>query len=44
VTAAENAKKKTLISRGEKKEEIISRNCLPHHKKARIFYNMHKAT
>jgi hypothetical protein len=26
------------------KNEIISRNCLPHHKKACTFFNMHKAT
>jgi hypothetical protein len=27
-----------------KNEEIISRNCLPHHKKACTFFNMNKAT
>jgi hypothetical protein len=42
VTAAEFAKKKTLISRGEKNEEIISRNCLPHHKTASTFINTDK--
>jgi hypothetical protein len=42
VTAVETAKKKTLISRGEKNEEIISRNCLPHHKTASTFINTHK--
>jgi hypothetical protein len=36
-------KKETLISRGEKNEEIISRNCLPHHKKASTFINKHKS-
>jgi hypothetical protein len=40
----EIAKKKTLNSRGEKKkEEIISRNCLAHHKIASTFINTHKA-
>jgi hypothetical protein len=29
--------------RREKNEEIISRNCLPHHKTASTFINMHKA-
>jgi hypothetical protein len=32
------------IERRGKNEEVISRNCLPHHKKASIFSNMHKAT
>jgi hypothetical protein len=31
------------FKRREKHEEIISRNYLPHHKKARTFINMHKA-
>jgi hypothetical protein len=31
------------IERREKNEEIISRNCLAHHKTANIFINMHKA-
>jgi hypothetical protein len=39
----EIAKTKTVISRGEKKEEIISRNSLPHHKRASTFINTHKA-
>jgi hypothetical protein len=43
VTAAEIVKKKTLIPKGEKKnEEIISRNCLPHHKTASMFINTAK--
>jgi hypothetical protein len=42
VTAVEIAKKKTLISR-EKNEELISRNCLPYHKRASTFINTHKA-
>jgi hypothetical protein len=40
-----NCKKENpYFERREKNEEIISRNCLPHHKKARIFINTHKAT
>jgi hypothetical protein len=31
------------FKRREKNEEIISRNCLPHHKKASTFINTHKA-
>jgi hypothetical protein len=31
------------IERREKNEEIISRNCLPHHKKASIFLHTDKA-
>jgi hypothetical protein len=31
------------FKRREKNEEIISRNCLPHHKRASTFINMHKA-
>jgi hypothetical protein len=31
------------FERREKNEEIISRNCLPHHKRASTFINMHKA-
>jgi hypothetical protein len=31
------------FERREKNEEIISRNCLPHHKKATTFLNTHKA-
>jgi hypothetical protein len=31
------------FERREKNEEIISRNCLPHHKRASAFINMHKA-
>jgi hypothetical protein len=30
------------FERREKNEEIISRNCLPHHKRARTFINMHE--
>jgi hypothetical protein len=44
VTAAEIAKKKTLISRGGKKMKKWFLETIPHHKKARIFINMHKAT
>jgi hypothetical protein len=36
------SKKKTLNSRGEKKEDIISRNSLQHHKRASTFINKHK--
>jgi hypothetical protein len=43
VCAIRECKKKTLTSR-EENEEIISRNCLPHHKKASTFFNTHKAT
>ena len=44
VCAIRDCKKKTQISRGEKKnEEIISKNCLPHHKRASSFTNTHKA-
>jgi hypothetical protein len=43
VKEVEIAKKKALNSRGEKNEEIISRNCLPHHKTASSFINTHKA-
>jgi hypothetical protein len=32
------------FGRREKNEEIISRNCLPHHKKAGTFFSTHKAT
>jgi hypothetical protein len=32
------------IERREKNEEIISRNCLPHHKRASTFPNTNKAT
>jgi hypothetical protein len=42
VTAVKIAKKKTLILREEKNEEIISRNSLPHHKTATTFINTHK--
>jgi hypothetical protein len=39
-----DCKKKTQISRGEKKNEaIICRNCLPHHKRATSFVNTYKA-
>jgi len=38
-----DCKKKTQISRREKNEEIISRNCLSHHKRASSFTNTHKA-
>jgi hypothetical protein len=31
------------FERREKNEEIISRNCLPHHKRASTFTNTHKA-
>jgi hypothetical protein len=44
ICAIRDCKKKTQISRGEKKnEEIISRNCLPHHKRASSFKNTHEA-
>jgi len=43
VRAIRDCKKKTQISRGEKNEEIISRNCLPHHKRASSFLNTHEA-
>jgi hypothetical protein len=39
---AEIAKKKTLISRGEKKEEITSRNRHPHRTTASRFINTAK--
>jgi hypothetical protein len=32
------------FQRREKNEEIISRNCLPHHKRARTFPTTNKAT
>jgi hypothetical protein len=44
VKAVQIAKRKNLNSRGEKNEETLSRNCLPHHKKACTFFNMQKAT
>jgi hypothetical protein len=45
ICAIRECKKNILTSRGEKKnEEIISRNCLPHHKRARTFTNTRKAT
>jgi hypothetical protein len=44
VCAIRECKKKTPNSRGEKNEEIISRKCLPHHKKDKIFINKHKET
>jgi hypothetical protein len=31
------------FERREKKEEIISKNCLPHHKRASMFISTHKA-
>jgi hypothetical protein len=31
------------FERREKNDEIISRNCLPHHKTASTFINTHKA-
>jgi hypothetical protein len=44
VVAVEIAKKKNPdFERREKSEEIISRNCLPHHKRASTFINTHKA-
>jgi len=40
----ETAKRKPRFrEEREKKEEIISRNCLPHHKKASSFPNTHEA-
>jgi hypothetical protein len=44
VCAIRECKKKTLSSRGEKNEEIISRNSLTHHKKASNFFNKNKGT
>jgi hypothetical protein len=45
MTAVEICKRENPdFERREKNEEIISRNCLPHHKRARTFINMHKAT
>jgi hypothetical protein len=39
-----NCKKENpYFERREENEEMISRNCLPHHKKARIFINKNKA-
>jgi hypothetical protein len=44
VCVIRGCKKKTQILRGEKKnEEIISRNCQPHHKRASSFMNTYKA-
>jgi hypothetical protein len=44
VTAVEIAKKENPdFERREKNEEIIPRNCLPHHKKASTFITMHQA-
>jgi hypothetical protein len=42
VCAIRDCKKETLISIGEK-NEINSRNCLPHHKRASTYFNTHKA-
>jgi hypothetical protein len=36
-------KKTPKFERREKNEEIIFRNCLPHHKRASTFINTHKA-
>jgi hypothetical protein len=43
VCANRDGVKKPHILRGEKNEEIISRNCLPHHKRASSFTNTHEA-
>jgi hypothetical protein len=43
VCAIRDCKRKTLNSTREKKDEIISRNCNPHHKKANTLKNTHKA-
>jgi hypothetical protein len=38
-----NCKKENpYFERRERNEEIISRNCLPHHKKASNFFNKNK--
>jgi hypothetical protein len=37
------AKRKPWFREKRKNEEIISRNCLPHHKRASTFFNMQKA-
>jgi len=39
----ETAKRKPRFREESKKEEIIYRNCLPHHKKASSFPNTHEA-
>jgi hypothetical protein len=39
----EMTKRKPRFREEKKNEEIISRNCLPHHKRASTFFNMHKA-
>jgi hypothetical protein len=39
----ENAKRKPRFREERKNEEIISRNCLPHHKRASSFPNMQEA-
>jgi hypothetical protein len=39
----ENAKRKPSLREERKNEEIISRNCLEHHKKTSTFINTHKA-
>jgi hypothetical protein len=45
ICAIRDCKKENLeFERREKNEEIISRNCLAHHKRASTFINMHKAT
>jgi hypothetical protein len=43
VCAIIDCKKKAVFERRGKKIEIIYRNCLPHHKKASTFINMHEA-
>jgi hypothetical protein len=44
VCAIRDCKKETHeFKRREKNEEIISRNCIAHHKIASTFINMHKA-
>ena len=42
-SALHDCKKKTQNSKAEKNKKIISRNCLPHHKRASSFTNKHKA-
>jgi hypothetical protein len=39
----DSKKENPEFERREKNEEIICRNCLPHHKRASTFIDMHKA-